>query len=123
MQKIQEYYFKNDIEWRDWLHKNHTQEEGIHLIFYKVDHDKDSMRWEEAVQVALCYGWIDSTVKTMLHRAEVLPGRGGHNPHRDGARARFPAGPRLALLPRAPLTDSHPAEGRSGLTSPKHETA
>ena len=30
---------------------------------------------------------------------------------------------RIALLPRAPLTDSHPAEGRSGLTSPKHETA
>src|SRR5690606_38284565 len=35
------------------------------LIFYKVGHENDSMRWEEAVKVALCYGWIDSTVKSL----------------------------------------------------------
>ncbi|WP_298481193.1 YdeI/OmpD-associated family protein [uncultured Maribacter sp.] len=58
-------YFKNDEEWRQWLHKNHTNEEGIYLIFYKVDHSMESMRWEEAVKVALCYGWIDSTVKSL----------------------------------------------------------
>ena len=60
-----ELYFKNDSEWREWLHDNHDQSAGIYLIFYKVDHDKDSMRWEEAVKVALCYGWIDSTVKSL----------------------------------------------------------
>lgn len=65
MKEIQEYYFKNDSEWRDWLHENHTNREGIHLIFYKIEHENDSMRWEEAVQVALCYGWIDSTVKSL----------------------------------------------------------
>jgi len=65
MKKIQAYYFKNNTEWRDWLHKNHKQEEGIYLIFYKIAHEKESMRWEEAVQVALCYGWIDSTVKSL----------------------------------------------------------
>ncbi|UII75465.1 YdeI/OmpD-associated family protein [Flagellimonas sp. HMM57] len=62
---IKEYYFKNDLEWRDWLHENHPNKEGIYLIFYKVDHPKPSMRWEEAVRVALCYGWIDSTVKSL----------------------------------------------------------
>lgn len=56
-------YFKNDTEWRDWLHENHTQYEGVYLIFYKVASETDSMRWEEAVKVAICYGWIDSTVK------------------------------------------------------------
>ena len=62
---LQEFYFKNDSEWWDWLHENHQESNGIYLVFYKVDHDMDSMRWEEAVKVALCYGWIDSTVKSL----------------------------------------------------------
>ena len=65
MLKIPELYFKNDTEFREWLHINHNNFEGIHLIFYKVEHENDSMRWEEAVKVALCYGWIDSTVKSL----------------------------------------------------------
>ncbi len=60
-----ELYFKSDSEWREWLHVNHDKHSGIYLIFYKVDHPKESMRWEEAVKVALCYGWIDSTVKSL----------------------------------------------------------
>lgn len=63
--EITEYYFKTDKEWRKWLHKNHLTTKGIYLIFYKVEHENDSMRWEEAVKVALCYGWIDSTVKSL----------------------------------------------------------
>jgi uncharacterized protein YdeI (YjbR/CyaY-like superfamily) len=62
---LPELYFKTDQEWREWLHDNHNVIEGVYLIFYKVDHEKDSMRWEEAVKVALCYGWIDSTVKSL----------------------------------------------------------
>ncbi|MBO0354110.1 YdeI/OmpD-associated family protein [Muricauda ruestringensis] len=65
MEKHPEHYFKNDEEWRDWLHENHSSYSGIHLIFYKVEHHKESMRWEEAVKVALCYGWIDSTVRSL----------------------------------------------------------
>lgn len=65
MEKIAAYYFQNDNQWRDWLHENHMQETGIYLIFYKLEHENESMRWEEAVKVALCYGWIDSTVKSL----------------------------------------------------------
>ncbi|WP_299536076.1 YdeI family protein [Ulvibacterium sp.] len=65
MKDIQQLYFKNDTEWRNWLQENHSKSDGIHLIFYTVAHEKDSMRWEEAVRVALCYGWIDSTVKSL----------------------------------------------------------
>lgn len=60
-----EIYFKNDIEWRTWLSVNHDISDGIYLIFYKVENKEKSMRWEEAVKVALCYGWIDSTVKSL----------------------------------------------------------
>ncbi|WP_222984510.1 YdeI/OmpD-associated family protein [Flagellimonas meishanensis] len=65
MDQLDEHYFRNDGEWREWLHENHKVSSGIHLIFYKVEHENDSMRWEEAVRVALCYGWIDSTVKSL----------------------------------------------------------
>ncbi|WP_430907345.1 YdeI/OmpD-associated family protein [Maribacter sp. 2-571] len=65
MENIKTYYFKNDSEWRNWLKINFAQKEGIFLIFYKIAHEKPSMRWEEAVKVALCYGWIDSTVKSL----------------------------------------------------------
>ncbi len=62
---IPELYFKTDAEWREWLHKHHNTFEGVHLIFYKVNHENESMRWEKAVKVAICYGWIDSTVKSL----------------------------------------------------------
>lgn len=65
MATLEEHYFATDSEWRDWLHDNHATSKGVYLIFYKVAHDNDSMRWEEAVKVALCYGWIDSTVKSL----------------------------------------------------------
>ncbi|MFD2586964.1 YdeI family protein [Croceitalea marina] len=61
----QELYFKNDKEFKQWLQKNYSLSEGIYLIFYKISHEMPSMRWEEAVRVALCYGWIDSTVKSL----------------------------------------------------------
>lgn len=62
-----EIYFKNDVEWRSWLTINHNTSNGIYLILYKVESKKPSMRWEEAVRVALCFGWIDSTVKRLDH--------------------------------------------------------
>lgn len=59
------HYFKNPEEWRTWLHENHHSSKGVYLLFYRVNSESESMRWEEAVQVAICYGWIDSTVKKL----------------------------------------------------------
>ena len=67
MSEKPELYFENDKKWRSWLHKNHDRSNGVYLIFYKVESDTPSMRWEEAVKVAICYGWIDSTVKKIDH--------------------------------------------------------
>lgn len=61
--EIPEFYFKNDTAWRQWLIDNHKASRGVQLIFFKKAHEEDSMSWEEAVRVALCFGWIDSTVK------------------------------------------------------------
>ena len=59
------HYFKNTDQWRDWLHVNHLQKESVELVFYRIDNPNQSMRWEDAVQVAICYGWIDSTVRKL----------------------------------------------------------
>lgn len=61
-----ELFFPRDIEWREWLHINHkSHSQGVLLIFYQLELNVPTMRWEEAVKVALCYGWIDSTVKSL----------------------------------------------------------
>jgi uncharacterized protein YdeI (YjbR/CyaY-like superfamily) len=65
MKEKELHYFKNAQEWCNWLHENHSISAGIELVFYRVDSVFESMRWEEAVQVAICYGWIDSTVRKL----------------------------------------------------------
>jgi len=65
MHERPELYFKNDLEWREWLHINHCISQGVYLILFRVSSNVASMRWEEAVRVALCYGWIDSTSKAI----------------------------------------------------------
>lgn len=58
-------YFKNSDEWRGWLAKNHESYSAVYLIFYKLELGMPGMRWEDAVKVALCYGWIDGKVKSL----------------------------------------------------------
>ncbi|WP_159580824.1 YdeI family protein [Marinoscillum sp. 108] len=48
-------------EWRDWLQQNHTKKQSVWLIQYKKNSDMPSVSWSEAVDEALCFGWIDST--------------------------------------------------------------
>ena len=55
----------NRQEWRDWLIENHQQSYGVWLIYYKVKSKKPSIRYPEAVQEALCFGWIDSKIQSL----------------------------------------------------------
>lgn len=57
------FHAKNRKEWRNWLSKNHNKEKDIWLIYYRKDSKKPRVPYEEAVEEALCFGWIDSTVK------------------------------------------------------------
>lgn len=52
-------------QWREWLEKFHLTSPGIWLIYYKVKSSKPSVRYSEAVKEALCFGWIDSKVKSL----------------------------------------------------------
>lgn len=63
----------NRKEWRIWLKNHHDKEKGIWLIYYKKHTGKPRILYEDAVEEALCYGWIDSIVKkiddeTYIHK-------------------------------------------------------
>ncbi|OSZ79409.1 hypothetical protein CAP35_14475 [Chitinophagaceae bacterium IBVUCB1] len=57
---IKTYYAKSRAAWRAWLDKNHAKETSVWLIIYKKDSGVASVYYPEAVEEALCYGWIDS---------------------------------------------------------------
>jgi uncharacterized protein YdeI (YjbR/CyaY-like superfamily) len=56
-------YAKNRKEWRAWLARHHKTAPEIWLIYYKKDSGKPRIPYNDAVEEALCYGWIDSLVK------------------------------------------------------------
>ncbi|MDT0559143.1 YdeI/OmpD-associated family protein [Ichthyenterobacterium sp. W332] len=60
-----ELYFERDIDWYDWLLQNHDKYKAVYLVFYKLETGILTMRWSDAVKVALCFGWIDATVKSL----------------------------------------------------------
>ncbi len=53
--------------WRRWLLKNHDRKKEIWLIYYKKNSGKKRIPYDDAVEEALCFGWIDSTVKKIDH--------------------------------------------------------
>ena len=57
---IKTFYAKSQKEWRQWLEKNHESEKSIWLIIYKKESKTKSVYYPEAVDEALCFGWIDS---------------------------------------------------------------
>jgi uncharacterized protein YdeI (YjbR/CyaY-like superfamily) len=57
---IATFYAKDRPAWRTWLQKNHTTEKSVWLIIYKKDCSIPSVYYKEAVDEALCFGWIDS---------------------------------------------------------------
>lgn len=59
------YYPKDRAEWRAWLGENHAKAPGIWLIYYKKGSGKPTVSYSEAVEEALCVGWIDSRPNTI----------------------------------------------------------
>src|SRR3954463_8628219 len=56
-------YVKTRAEWRRWLAKHHAPAPEIWLIYYKKSSGKPRIPYNDAVDEALCYGWIDSLTK------------------------------------------------------------
>jgi len=58
-------FFKTPAEFRKWLDKNHAGVTELWVAFYKRESGRASITWPEAVDEALCYGWIDGVRKSV----------------------------------------------------------
>jgi uncharacterized protein YdeI (YjbR/CyaY-like superfamily) len=55
----------NRKEWRKWLREHYKTEKEIWLVYYKKETGQPRILYNDAVEEALCFGWIDSTFKTL----------------------------------------------------------
>ena len=56
-------YVTNRDDWRAWLRKNYETKKEIWLIYYKKHTGKPSIPYDDSVEEALCFGWIDNIIK------------------------------------------------------------
>ncbi len=57
--------FKNRDAWRAWLAQNHTRATELWIVLYKKNSGKPTVSYDEAVEEALCFGWIDGITKSI----------------------------------------------------------
>jgi len=58
-------YVTNRQEWRAWLKEHYRSEKEVWLVYYKKNSGKVRISYNDAVEEALCFGWIDSTVRSI----------------------------------------------------------
>ena len=63
---------KTRSQWRKWLEKNHSTSSGVWLIYYKTETGKRKLSYAEAVEEALCFGWIDSLPRKLDNERTML---------------------------------------------------
>lgn len=64
-------YITNPKDWRNWLKKNCKSEKEIWLVYPKTATGKPRIQYNDAVEEALCFGWIDSIIKTLDEESTV----------------------------------------------------
>ena len=61
--------FGSPGEFEQWLEANHTRPDGIWLRFFKKNSGVPTVVYAEALDAALCYGWIDAQLKTCYEKS------------------------------------------------------
>jgi uncharacterized protein YdeI (YjbR/CyaY-like superfamily) len=84
--------------WRDWLSEHHTRQAGVWFISFKKASGRPRVSYDESVEEALCFGWIDSKPnklddeRTMLWFAPRKAGTGWSKPNKDRVERLIAAG-------------------------------
>ena len=92
---------KSRAAWRAWLEANHSRGEGVWLVTFKKAAGKPRVEYDEAVEEALCFGWVDSkpakldAERSMLWFAPRKAGTGWSKPNKERV-ARMVAAGRMA---------------------------
>ncbi len=72
--------FEDRIRWRNWLRRNHSSESEIWLLIFKKGTGGEGVAYEEAVEEAICFGWIDGKLRRIddrCHAIRFTPRRAG----------------------------------------------
>ncbi len=75
-------FFESPAELRAWLEQHHATASELWLGYYKKAARRPTISWSEAVDEALCFGWIDSKVQTIdehRYRQRFTPRKPGSN--------------------------------------------
>jgi uncharacterized protein YdeI (YjbR/CyaY-like superfamily) len=64
-------YVTNRVDWRNWLATHHRSAQEIWLVYYRKETGKPRLPYNDAVEEALCFGWIDSIVKNLDNERNV----------------------------------------------------
>lgn len=70
-EEVEQFHPKNQAEWRKWLEENHENQQAIWLVLHKKKSPNFNLSWSDAVDEALCFGWIDSTKRTLNEHAYI----------------------------------------------------
>lgn len=65
LDKAERIHLTTPREWREWLVANHARGEGVWLISHKPRTGKPAITYEDAICEALCFGWVDSTYRSL----------------------------------------------------------
>lgn len=68
----EQFYPKDRKAWRNWLSKNFDKSPGIWLIYYKTGKSKPRLPYDEVVEEALCFGWVDSLPRKLDEERSML---------------------------------------------------
>jgi uncharacterized protein YdeI (YjbR/CyaY-like superfamily) len=63
MELTKTYYAPTAADWRNWLAEHYADESEVWLIFLKQGRDSDNLTYQQALDEALCFGWIDSIIQ------------------------------------------------------------
>lgn len=61
--EVATFYAESGRAWRQWLEQHHDKQQSVWLIYHKQKSDMPTLTWSEAVDEALCFGWVDSRKK------------------------------------------------------------
>jgi uncharacterized protein YdeI (YjbR/CyaY-like superfamily) len=73
---------RSRAEWRTWLSRHHADRKEIWLVYYKKGSGKTGISYDDSVEEALCYGWVDGQTKGLdetSYAARFTPRRPGSN--------------------------------------------
>jgi len=65
-------FFAKQSDLRKWFVKNHAKEKEIYIGFYKIKSSKPSVTWSQAVDEALCFGWIDAVRQSIDEKSYFI---------------------------------------------------